>query len=211
MIPARAVGRVVPDRSHDRIVPRHPERVTRLEDEVPIVVPAAVDEVAHLLRSQIAGIIGNVMTVAPVVSDKLAPLQKESGRCLHCDCRKRVSCDLRKWSTVYGADRKKYNTTEDRDYRIIGKGNVLFEPGKCIRCGLCHIACEDTSHQAIAKTRNDGERRYEVIAEECVGCNLCMHVCPVDNCITMKQVDRGLPSVGWVDDPRNPLRRQASK
>lgn len=23
----------------------------------------------------------------------------------------------------------------------------------CIKCGLCHIACEDTSHQAIAKTK----------------------------------------------------------
>ena len=46
----------------------------------------------------------------------------------------------------------------------------------CIKCGLCHIACEDTSHQSIAATRVDGKRRYEVIDEECVGCNLC-HAC----------------------------------
>jgi ferredoxin len=83
-----------------------------------------------------------VMVVPPVEAEKLAPLQKESGRCLHCDCRKRVSCSLRKWSTVYGADRKRYDTTEERDYRIIGKGNVLFEPGKCIRCGLCVAIAE---------------------------------------------------------------------
>lgn len=83
-----------------------------------------------------------IRVVPPVEAEALAPLQKESGRCLHCDCRKRVSCSLRKWSTVYGADRKRYDTTEERDYRIIGKGNVLFEPGKCIRCGLCVAIAE---------------------------------------------------------------------
>jgi NAD-dependent dihydropyrimidine dehydrogenase PreA subunit len=60
----------------------------------------------------------------------------------------------------------------------------------CIKCGLCHIACEDTAHQAISKESN-GHKRYEVIDAECVGCNLCMHVCPVDNCITMQRVDDG--------------------
>ncbi len=56
----------------------------------------------------------------------------------------------------------------------------------CIRCGLCHVACEDTAHQAIAALRVGGARRYEVIEAECVGCNLCAHVCPVDRCITMR-------------------------
>ena len=53
----------------------------------------------------------------------------------------------------------------------------------CIKCGRCHIACEDTSHQAITNMV-DGERKFEVIDEECVGCNLCVNVCPVENCIT---------------------------
>lgn len=82
-----------------------------------------------------------IMMVLPV-KEPLAPLQTEAGRCLHCDCRKRVSCSLRKWATEYSAEKKKYNTTEERDFRIIGKGNVLFEPGKCIRCGLCVAIAE---------------------------------------------------------------------
>lgn len=69
-------------------------------------------------------------------------LRKEAGRCMHCDCRKRKSCDLRKWSSEYGAEKRKYITTEDRDFRIIGRGNVVFEPGKCIRCGLCVAIAE---------------------------------------------------------------------
>jgi NAD-dependent dihydropyrimidine dehydrogenase PreA subunit len=55
----------------------------------------------------------------------------------------------------------------------------------CIKCGRCHIACEDTSHQAIT-SMVDGVRHFEVMEEECVGCNLCVNVCPVENCITME-------------------------
>jgi dihydropyrimidine dehydrogenase (NAD+) subunit PreA len=32
---------------------------------------------------------------------------------------------------------------------------------------------------------------------ECVGCNLCWLVCPVENCITMEQVETGLPVESW--------------
>lgn len=61
----------------------------------------------------------------------------------------------------------------------------------CISCGRCHVVCEDTSHQAITATVN-GVRRFEVIDEECVGCNLCVSVCPVENCITMEQQTSGV-------------------
>jgi len=32
---------------------------------------------------------------------------------------------------------------------------------------------------------------------ECVGCNLCALVCPVDDCITMLRVDSGVPAETW--------------
>jgi dihydropyrimidine dehydrogenase (NAD+) subunit PreA len=75
----------------------------------------------------------------------------------------------------------------------------------CIKCGLCHIACEDTAHQAIAALRVDGARRYEVIDAECVGCNLCAHVCPVERCITM-QPRQAAGRMTWREHPNNPLR-----
>src|SRR3546814_13044417 len=53
----------------------------------------------------------------------------------------------------------------------------------CIKCGRGHIACEDTSHQVIT-AMVDGIRHFEVIDADCVGCNLCVNVCPVDGCIT---------------------------
>ena len=91
----------------------------------------------------------------------------------------------------------------DMNYEIVAR----IDQDLCIKCGLCHVTCEDTSHQSIAALRVDGERRYEVIDEECVGCNLCMYVCPVDGCITMEPVDNGKPYVVWADDPRNPANR----
>jgi dihydropyrimidine dehydrogenase (NAD+) subunit PreA len=41
------------------------------------------------------------------------------------------------------------------------------------------------------------ERIPRVDEEHCVGCNLCSLVCPVDNCITMEQVDNGLSAQSW--------------
>jgi len=83
----------------------------------------------------------------------------------------------------------------------------------CISCGRCHVVCEDTSHQAITSTVN-GKRRFEVIDEECVGCNLCVSVCPVDNCITMEQQTSGVDArtgrainpdyENWTTHPNNP-------
>ncbi len=35
--------------------------------------------------------------------------------------------------------------------------------------------------------------------QECVGCNLCALVCPVENCITMERVENHLPRVTWED------------
>jgi dihydropyrimidine dehydrogenase (NAD+) subunit PreA len=87
-----------------------------------------------------------------------------------------------------------------------------IDQGLCIKCGRCHIACEDTSHQAISHLKN-GTRHYEVILEECVGCNLCAVVCPVEGCITLRPLTEGVdPRTGiavgghrtWLEHPNNP-------
>jgi len=85
----------------------------------------------------------------------------------------------------------------------------------CISCGRCHIACEDTSHQAIMKEK-DGKRHFEVMDDECVGCNLCVDVCPVENCITMEALPPGSIDertgrvvtgqyANWTTHPNNPM------
>jgi len=53
----------------------------------------------------------------------------------------------------------------------------------CIKDDICYVVCQDAGHQAITL---DKDRLPEVDEEECAGCSLCMHVCPVEGCITMK-------------------------
>lgn len=85
----------------------------------------------------------------------------------------------------------------------------------CIKCGRCHIACEDTSHQAIT-SMVDGMRHFEVIEAECVGCNLCVNVCPVEDCITLVPLAAGAMDertkkkvsptyANWTTHPNNPM------
>ena len=91
----------------------------------------------------------------------------------------------------------------DLNYKTIAS----IDQDKCIECGLCHITCEDASHQAIAQEKNsDGKRIYTVIDDECVGCNLCNLVCPVPECITMVEEDNGKPYLNWTQHPNNPMR-----
>ena len=95
------------------------------------------------------------------------------------------------------------------DYAVKAK----IDQDLCIQCGRCYIACEDTSHQAITHLV-DGKRHYEVIDDECVGCNLCASVCPVDGCISMEPMAAGSidprngMAVGgartWKEHPNNP-------
>jgi dihydropyrimidine dehydrogenase (NAD+) subunit PreA len=90
----------------------------------------------------------------------------------------------------------------------------------CIKCGRCYAACEDTSHQAISATKN-GQRHFEVIDEECVACNLCVNVCPVEGCITMERLTAGSdPRTGkvidphyanWTTHPNNPMALKAAE
>ncbi|PWE26819.1 NAD-dependent dihydropyrimidine dehydrogenase subunit PreA [Pararhodobacter marinus] len=94
---------------------------------------------------------------------------------------------------------------------------AVIDQDKCISCGRCYAACEDTSHQAILMKEG---RVFEVDDSECVACNLCVNVCPVEDCITMKRVAPGaldertgqtVPAEkgDWTTHPNNPMARAA--
>ena len=105
------------------------------------------------------------------------------------------------------------------DWRYLNLNHIdkaVIDQQRCIKCGRCHIACEDTSHQAITALK-DGAAHYEVIDENCVGCNLCASICPVPNCITLRNLKPGEidPRTGkavsgeyanWTTHPNNPAR-----
>jgi ferredoxin len=62
----------------------------------------------------------------------------EAARCLHCDCRKPFSCKLREYAEEYGASARHYAAGERVTFsRNLTHPDLVHEPGKCIRCGLC--------------------------------------------------------------------------
>jgi dihydropyrimidine dehydrogenase (NAD+) subunit PreA len=79
---------------------------------------------------------------------------------------------------------------------------ALIDQSKCISCDLCYIACNDgVGLSAIDKSFNlieavagaadggddaaKGRPTYTVEPEKCDGCSLCLHVCPVKDCINL--------------------------
>ena len=113
----------------------------------------------------------------------------------------------------------------DLNYKVVAQ----IDPGTCIGCQLCYIACLDGAHQCIHTAKgpcsgyhgppDHGQNpRLEVVPplqhkakpgvpdhvpqvdeDECIGCNLCQLVCPVPDCITMVEVPSGNGKESWND------------
>ena len=109
------------------------------------------------------------------------------------------------------------NVTDWQYLNLNYVAKARINQGDCIKCGRCFAACEDTSHQAIAMKEG---RVFEVIDAECVACNLCVNVCPVEGCITMEPMAAGSvdPRTGetvspayanWTTHPNNPATEAA--
>ena len=61
---------------------------------------------------------------------------------------------------------------------VLERDTVVFPQfirERCIGCGRCAISCADGGHQAI---RLDENRRPVLNGKNCVGCHLCILVCP---------------------------------
>mgnify|MGYP001814640580 FL=1 len=62
----------------------------------------------------------------------------EAARCLHCDCRDLHTCRLRLYSDAYGADQKRFKPeTRQLCTKQAQHNEVIYEPSKCIKCGIC--------------------------------------------------------------------------
>jgi len=68
-----------------------------------------------------------------------------------------------------------------RDKKVVSRIDTQL----CIKDDLCYLACRDGGHQAIEL----GEDRIPIMDEEkCVGCGLCLSVCPVPGCLHLEEV-----------------------
>jgi ferredoxin len=75
-----------------------------------------------------------------VTAEGFTPTQvrEEAKRCLHCDCRDMQHCKLRIYSDQYGADQKRFKSDERLLFTKMDQHErVIYEPSKCIKCGIC--------------------------------------------------------------------------
>lgn len=84
---------------------------------------------------------------------------------------------------MVGLAQKKLQAISDlsREYKVVSS----VDESKCVKCDICYISCQDAGYQAISLK----EDRIPVVDEEkCTGCSLCYQVCPVWDCVAMKEV-----------------------
>ena len=63
---------------------------------------------------------------------------EEAKRCLHCDCRKLDNCKLRTCAETHQADRRRFLFGERNNVvKYFNHESIIYEPEKCIKCGLC--------------------------------------------------------------------------
>jgi len=62
---------------------------------------------------------------------------KEAARCLRCDCRKADNCKLRQYAQNYEAKPTRYKNQRRLFTQQLQHPEIIYEPGKCIDCGLC--------------------------------------------------------------------------
>ncbi|KAL9650509.1 hypothetical protein ABK040_004728 [Willaertia magna] len=60
---------------------------------------------------------------------------------------------------------------------------ALVNDDLCINCGKCYMACNDSGYQAISFDKTS--HLPKVDEDTCTGCDMCVSVCPVLNCIEL--------------------------
>lgn len=111
------------------------------------------------------------------------------------------------------------NVSDWQNLNLNAISKARIDQDACISCGRCYAACEDTSHQAIDMSP---DRVFTVKDDECVACNLCVNVCPIEDCITLERLDPGAVDertgkpvlagfADWTTHPNNPMRVSAAE
>ena len=98
-------------------------------------------------------------------------------------------------ASLRGKSLERLGAWEELDLNYVVRAHINQDT--CIHCGLCYPACRDGGHNAIRKETVGDSVRYEVDQDACVGCNLCSLVCPVHECITMREPGPRVASKSW--------------
>jgi formate dehydrogenase major subunit len=111
--------------------------------------------------------------------------QNETSRCLECGCEAFFTCDLKKYSTQYGADQKKYGGSFKK-YRVdYSHPFIEIDNNKCILCSRCVRVCKDIVGANALGLVNRGMETFvapalgsSLLDTTCESCGMCIDTCP---------------------------------
>ena len=110
---------------------------------------------------------------------------RETQRCLECGCQALYTCDLKKYSTDYGAEQKHFSG-EFKEYKVdFRHPYVEIDNNKCILCGRCVRICREVVGADALGLVNRGFDTFvapsmgEALQDTtCESCGLCISTCP---------------------------------
>ncbi|MEN8126476.1 MAG: 2Fe-2S iron-sulfur cluster-binding protein [Planctomycetota bacterium] len=115
----------------------------------------------------------------------LEQAQAEAARCLHCDCRKADNCRLRDLAAELDARQRTFQGEKKLFQQITEHEQILFEPGKCIQCGLCIQVAQNQGEDIGLSFQGRGfDEKIVVPLDKSFACGLtkaaekCVKVCP---------------------------------
>lgn len=143
------------------------------------------DEIAEYLKESIPGS-GLLPKAGEMIGFDMEEARAEAARCMHCDCRKADGCKLRDYADIYKIDRRKYTAgTRKAVKKHFTHPAIVFEPNKCIRCGLCiEIAKSDKNLAGITFIGRGFDVRVDIPFDEKIEYALsttalkCAELCP---------------------------------
>ncbi|MBN1179611.1 MAG: FAD-dependent oxidoreductase [Anaerolineae bacterium] len=109
----------------------------------------------------------------------------EADRCLECGCAAVGDCRLREYALEYGADPQRFGGKKRPYFVDDSHPDLIYEPGKCILCGLCVRTCRDVKGLNVFTFVNRGFGAQVMPyfglplgKTVCDGCLKCVEVCP---------------------------------
>jgi formate dehydrogenase major subunit len=109
----------------------------------------------------------------------------ETSRCLECGCSELYTCDLKKLSTEYGAEQKKFQglfTAYEPDH---SHPYIEIDNNKCILCARCVRICSEIVGANALGLVSRGFDTYvapalgdSLIHTRCESCGMCISACP---------------------------------
>ncbi len=116
----------------------------------------------------------------------------------HCiSCQANGGCELQDMAYRVGVERPAYLIESEPTPRDVSAPGIVRDPDKCIQCGRCVLACQNTVVNEVLAFAYRGSRSRVVCDDDrpmgessCVQCGECVQICPVGALVLKQPMER---------------------